>query len=163
MAPCAADEKDQSCCAHVVDFRGRIRQPFRAGSRPYLTSHAFAKIAVVLGVAVRDRVPLAAFDEPFKRIDAGGFEQPQARLGFGRCHDGERFFDQFCGGVDDVALEKARIGDDCAGCIESEAAHKDPQAAQHGTLGFREHVVAPVEGRSQRPMPRRTRPAAAGQ
>ena len=63
-------------------------------------------------MAVRGRFPLAALAEPFKRIGAGSFEQPQARLGFGRFHDGERFFDQFRDGVDDVTLEKARIGDD---------------------------------------------------
>src|SRR5260370_39443539 len=55
------------------------------------------------------------------------------------------------------------MGSNWGGGLESEAAHKDPQAAQHGTLGFGEHVVTPVEGRFQRPMPRRTRPAAAGQ
>ena len=93
--------------AQIVDLRDVIGQPFRRRPGLPFRFSALEKIAVVLGVAVRDRFPLAAFGEPFKRIGAGGFEQPQARLGFGRFHDGERFFDQFRDGVDDVALEKA--------------------------------------------------------
>jgi hypothetical protein len=94
----------------VFDFPGVMGQPFAYPPLRCLAFCALEKITVVLGVAVRERFPLAAFGEPFKRVDAGGFEQLQARLGFGRFRDGERFFYQSRDGVDDIALEKVRIG-----------------------------------------------------
>ena len=112
--PSPPGEKTQSSAARKCHLQGIIRQPFVRRPRRRFTLSALEKITVILGVAPRDRFPLAAFGEPFKRIGAGDFEQPQARLGLGRFRGGERFFYQFRDGVDDVALEEARIGDDCA-------------------------------------------------
>ena len=87
--PSPPGEKTQSSAARKCHLQGIIRQPFVRRPRRRFTLSALEKITVILGVAPRDRFPLAAFGEPFKRIGAGGFEQPQAWLGLGGFHDGE--------------------------------------------------------------------------
>src|SRR5438270_584788 len=78
-------------CADVIDFPGVISQPFDRGPRCRLTLGAFEKITVILGVAARNMIALAALAELLERIGTGGVEQPESRSGAADIGDDQRF------------------------------------------------------------------------
>src|SRR5438477_283076 len=84
------------------------------------------------------------------RVSAGGLEQAVAgnsRAGVG---DDQRARHQLRQQVDDRELVDTLVGGDPRSRLDGEAAGEDRETAQHDALGFRKHVVAPVERRAQR-------------
>src|SRR6266567_7171022 len=64
-------------CANVIDFPGVISQPFDRGPRCRLTLGALENVAIILGVAARDRVALSAPLNLLGRVSTGGLEQSE--------------------------------------------------------------------------------------
>jgi len=95
------------CRKQIVDFRGVIRQPFFRRPRRRFTLGALEKVAIVLGVAVRDRFPLAAFGEPFKRIGAGCIKQTVVGIIVCNMRRNQRFFSQIRNTFDRISMTMA--------------------------------------------------------
>ncbi len=118
------------CCTKIVNF-GRI------GGAPVIRSglvldNCCKRVSIALRMASPDPFDLAAFGEFFERVGPRRLEQPKPRNGTADIRRNE---------------DRTRRG-------QGKAAGKDRQAAQHDALGLREQLVAPVERRPQRLVPR---------
>src|ERR1700730_4277246 len=87
--------------AQVVDLAPIIGQPFGGGARLQFGLGPLEQVAVIFGVAARDRFELTALAELFERISPRRVEQAVARYGGVGLGCDERFRDQAGEALDD--------------------------------------------------------------
>jgi len=137
-------------------------QPFGGGSRLQFDFGPLVEIPMVFGVASRDLLEFAALHEFLERVGPRRLEQPIPPRCATEIRREERLRDQV------RAVDDFRAGDLAnrryrTRRLQCEAAGKDCQAPQDHTLGLRQQLIAPVERRPQRLVPRQRRAAAARQ
>jgi hypothetical protein len=133
------------------------------GPRHPVRFEPLAQLPVVVGVAPRYRIRLTAFDEFFDGVCPRRLEQAVVRGGVIALGRDERLGDQLRNTVDDLRRSDLGARRDCACRRQAKAAGEDREATQHHALGFGEQLVAPIERRPQRLVPRQRRAVPVGQ
>ena len=121
-------------CADVIDFPGVISQPFDRGPRCRLTLGELKKVAIILGVAARDRFALSAPLNLLDRVGTGGVEQPEPWLGAADIRDNQGFRHQ--AGQTVYRIDACRRWVQChrGGRLDREAAGKDAERPEEVLL-----------------------------
>ena len=133
--------------AQVVDVASIDGQPVGGGPRLPFRLGALEQIPVILGMAPREPLELAALDEFLACVRARRLEEP---IGHDRPADvrrHQRLGDQVRHALDDVRGGDLEARSDRGGRVEREAPGEDRQAPQDHPLGRGEQVVAPVQRR----------------
>jgi hypothetical protein len=130
---------------HVVDTPGIEGQPLGGGARRGLALGPLEQVPIVLGVAPRHLVELAALGELLERVGARRLEQPVSRDRAPALDDHERLPGQVGHGVHDSRAREVGVRRDGTGRIQQEATREDGEPMEDGTLGRRQQLVAPVE------------------
>src|SRR5260370_78436 len=126
-------------------------------------SSAVVQVAVVSGVVSRDLLEIAAFGEFLERVGPRRLEQPVSGDRARGLHDHEGLRGQVRDAVHDLRCAEVGGGRHRARRLQREAADEDGQAPQDGALDGGKQLVAPVERRTQRLMPRQRGAVAAGE
>jgi len=118
---------------------------------------------VVVAVPVAQLILLTELGELLGAVLPDRVEQAVARDGAVDLRRDQRFRDQIGKAVDDFRRRDLRACHDRTGRLQAEHTSKDRQATQDRALGLGQQLVAPVERRPQRLVPRQRRAAAARQ
>src|SRR4029453_1283393 len=110
-----------------------------------------------------DLVGFTVLDEFLERIGSYRFKQSPAARGYRRIQCKEGFADQTCNSFDNWAPTVIGIGQDGSRRLERKASSENGQSPQHALLRLGQELIAPVEGCTQSPMPRKRRPASSRQ
>jgi hypothetical protein len=149
--------------AQIVDAPTVIVEPFDGRPRFPFDFRPFEQVPIVFCVVMRKPFALAAFLELFARIGARRVEQPVARNSALDLRRDERLRDQAQKPLDYARRGEFRAGGYGGGCLQAERAGEDRETTQHDAFGLGQQLVAPVERRPQRLVPRQGRPPSAGQ
>src|SRR4030095_14905909 len=112
------------------------------------------QVPMVLGGAARELSELGTVDELLAGIGSRRLEQAILRRGTSQIRRHERLTDQVREAIDDRWGREARTRRNRGGGLEREGPGEDRQATQDHPLGFGQQLMAPVERRVQRLLPR---------
>src|ERR1700730_6839398 len=132
-------------CANVIDFPGAISQPFDRGPRCRLTLGALENVAIILGVAARNMIALAALAELLERTGTGRAKEPKSRVGPTDIGDDQRFRHQI--GQPVYGIRESRYWLHGHGCcsLDGEATCEDPERPEERLLVLVQQAVAPID------------------
>src|SRR5262249_45802022 len=149
--------------ADVVDLAHPARDILSRSLRLSGSGRGFQQVPEERRVAPCDLLRFTAFSELLQCIGPYRFQQSPARVMAGPVEGDERLVDEACDTVEDGEGRTAGLARDGGGCLEREASGEDSQPAQQTALRLRQKLIAQVERRAERLVPRQRRSVAGGQ